>query len=144
MLVLPPCIYLTKKKFVFGRSDSLLQTMRNRPPSAVNGICGGDGRFLQRDHGKSPPSPSSLDVKVGKQQSSTTNRAHKLFCDFIMPLSDDDVYSQLPEKTIFIFTEEDILTSTLMRIDQKCPQLFTDRAKFMATVESIVFGPPSH
>lgn len=143
------------------------QTMRNRPPSSSSGIKSvtsvqsgsdtpnstiGSGNGLGllslssssfSSCGSLSPSPASNPGTPTLQQNSkyhTTSRAHRLFCDLILPLAEDDVYPNLPEKTAFIFTEEDILSSTLTRIDKKCPQLFKDREKFLRTVEQIVFG----
>lgn len=71
---------------------------------------------------------------------SGNSKPHRLFCELIMPLAEEPVYSHLPERTAFIFTEEDILTSILSRIDKKCPQLYNNKAKFLQTVDAIVFG----
>ena len=71
---------------------------------------------------------------------SSNNKPHRLFCELIMPLTEEPVYSHLPDRTTFMFTEEDILTSILSRIDKKCPQLYNDRSKFLQTVDAIVFG----
>lgn len=82
----------------------------------------------------------SITAETVQYYASSNNKAHKLFCELIMPIVVDSVYSHLPERTSFIFTEEDILASTLSRINKKCPQLYSDKQKFMQTVETIVFG----
>lgn len=65
-------------------------------------------------------------------------KPHRLFCELVMPLARN--MHLLPEKTAFVFTEEDILASALARIDKKCPHLYRDREKFMCAVETIVYG----
>jgi hypothetical protein len=67
-------------------------------------------------------------------------KAHRIFEDTILPLARDPTYASLPAKTSFVFTEEDILTNILAKVDQKCPQLHRDPELFLATVRSIVFG----
>jgi hypothetical protein len=135
-------------------SSPHLQTMRNRPPSGTKtlqsspSIHGAETPPISLTNSSfssslSPPTtpiPNPGQNTTTTTKHHTTSRAHKLFCDLILPLADDDVYPHLPEKTAFIFTEEDILSSTLQRIDKKCPQLFKDREKFLKTVEQIVFG----
>lgn len=51
----------------------------------------------------------------GSSSSSSSSRAHRLFCETILPLANEDVYDLLPAKTSFIFTEEDILAGVLSR-----------------------------
>ena len=65
-------------------------------------------------------------------------KPHRLFCELVMPLA--RASHPLPEKTAFVFTEEDILASALARIDKKCPHLYQDKGKFMSAVEAIVYG----
>ncbi len=124
------------------------QTMRNRPSTPSSSSASSTIECSSSSGGDLSPLPTTSTIPKPTQPNQTstttkyhsTSRAHRLFCDLILPLSDDDVLPHLPDKTIFIFTEEDILSSTLLRIDKKCPQLFKDRDKFMKTVEMIVFG----
>ncbi len=112
--------------------------MRNRPSTPLSSAT----TVIGDNHGDVALSVSSPTVSTPTTTTKyhSTSRAHRLFCDLILPLADDDVYPHLPDKTAFIFTEEDILSSTLLRIDKKCPQLFKERERFMKTVEMIVFG----
>jgi hypothetical protein len=87
--------------------------------------------------------PASTQAQQGGHHHASTNqnaKAHRVFCEVILPLADDHVYPTLPKRTSFVFTEEDILASTLSRIDKKCPHLYRDRERFMRAVESIVYG----
>lgn len=69
-------------------------------------------------------------------------KPHRVFCEQVMSLvhaAGGDM-SALPSKTTFLFTEEDILANTLLRINFKCPQLVKDKKAFLKTVENIVYG----
>jgi hypothetical protein len=48
----------------------------------------------------------------------------------------------LPEKTHFLFREEDILEQMMERVKENCPELVQNKERFMRAVESIVFPAP--
>ena len=141
------------------------QTMRNRPvavapaatlASSVSALHGGidDGADAAAHAGdaatvmRSPPhAPSHLSHRGGGGTKTTTatgcsnsGKSHRVYCDLIIPLASDASYALLPKTTMFVFTEEHILSSTLSRISKKCPQLCSSRRKFLDTVDTIVFG----
>lgn len=88
------------------------------------------------------PQPSSTTQRQQQQQQQAypptpSGKAHRMFCEVVLPLADSP---NLPSRTSFVFTEEDILANTLARIDRKCPHLYRDRDRFMRVVEEVVYG----
>ena len=86
----------------------------------------------------SSSSPAVVPLATAPFYHASHGKPHRLFCELVMPLARNP--SLLPEKTAFVFTEEDILASALARIDKKCPHLYRDKDMFMGAVEAIVYG----
>ena len=53
---------------------------------------------------------------------------------------EDEACLLLPERTSFMFTEEDVLEQMLDRVRDNCPELIKNRRVFLQAVERIVFS----
>lgn len=110
------------------------------PSNTKKRSCSGGGGGAAAAAAAAAPSSNGSCAAAAYIGTGTHVKPHHIFYHTILPKGREPLFSSLPETTSFIFTEEEIMQSTLGGIAAKCPLLHGDRGAFLREVERIVYG----